>query len=105
MSCLGSSAGRGGQEIPPLTAKSCVLDGSEHPAEERWAPSQACWAEVSVHGFQGSPKLKVLWENMNLGMLEGESSPLYHIMLVLQLFWESAYSCPAGPHPTRVRRV
>lgn len=39
------------------------------------------------------------------GHASGETRPLYNILLVLQLFWESTYSCHVSPHPPEGRRA
>lgn len=94
---LGSSAGIQGPG-DPTTANSWMLNGSQHPAEECWAPSQACWAEGSVDGFQGSAQRSRFCGKIQIWTCQlGKQLPLLHPALLHQLFWESIYSCPVCP--------
>lgn len=94
---LGSSAGIQGLG-DPSTASSWMLNGSQYPAEECWAPSQALWAEGSVDGFQGSAQRSRFSGKTQIWTRQwGKLLPLLHPTLLQQLFWESIYSCPVCP--------
>lgn len=49
--------------------------------------------------FRGQPKAQDFEGKYKSGHVSGEASSLHHILLVLQLFWESTGSCPVCPHP------
>lgn len=94
---LGSSAGIQGPG-DPTTANSWMLNSSQHPAEECWAPSQACWAEICVDGFQGSAQRSRFCGKIQIWTCQwGKQLPLLHPALLHQLLWESIYSCPVCP--------
>lgn len=82
-----------------------MLNSSEYPAEECWALSQLCCAEVSVHRFQGSAQSSRFCGKIQIQACQWGNRPLLLHPAGTQLFWESTYSCPIFPHHPGGRRT